>query len=761
MRRCFLLLVLVGCVARPSFDDPQLRPVADDVGSFAAHHMREQGIPGIWIAVLDVDPETGRERIWADSCGGGDVLATHRVASISKLFTDTAAMVLVERGVLDLDVPVTKYLPDFAPKTAFRTPITLRHLMGHRAGIVRESAVGHYFDPTEPTLEATVRSLNESELVFEPGTTFKYSNPGIGVVGEIIARVTGAPFEDAVRDLVLRPLGLRDSDFAARADLLERQSKGLMWTYDGREIETPQWRFGYVPAADLRSTVVDLVHFARSWFRDAKRRVLRPDTQEAMWRLPEGETGGCGLGFFVREFDGYRRVGHGGAVYGSASAFMALPEQGIAVAVVCSKDFANQVADAIARRALRAAIANRRGERLASAEYPTKIGGEDARALAGHWRAGDNWVEFYERGGELYYDPNIGVRTRMRLARDGSLVADDTLSQDGVRRLTILKNGNPHDGQVEYVRDDSVPPAVPAELLPLIGEYGWDHNVLIVYEDRGRLGVLIEWVVRDLPDFEGPDRYRFPPGMYNGDPLRFERDPAGKVTAAVVGGVRFVRREGVPPGGFRIRPVRPIPELTREAARATPPPQPGGLAAFDLVDLATLDKGLQFDIRYATANNFIGAALYEADVAMMQRPAAEALVRAHRSLAAHGLGLHIFDAYRPWSVTKVFFDATPKELRHFVADPAKGSRHNRGCAVDLTLYELATGKPVTMPSGFDEFTERAYPDYPGGTSRQRYYREVLRRAMEAQGFSVYEHEWWHFDYEDWRRYPIGNEPLRK
>jgi len=134
-------------------------------------------------------------------------------------------------------------------------------------------------------------------------------------------------------------------------------------------------------------------------------------------------------------------------------------------------------------------------------------------------------------------------------------------------------------------------------------------------------------------------------------------------------------------------------------------------------------------------------------------------VRVRRALAAKGFGLWVFDAYRPWSVTKVFFEATPKELRHFVADPSQGSRHNRGCAVDLTLYDLATGAVVPMPSGYDEFTARAYPDYPGGTSRQRHCREVLRRAMEAEGFTVYEHEWWHFDYAEWRRYPVGNVPL--
>ena len=140
----------------------------------------------------------------------------------------------------------------------------------------------------------------------------------------------------------------------------------------------------------------------------------------------------------------------------------------------------------------------------------------------------------------------------------------------------------------------------------------------------------------------------------------------------------------------------------------------------------------------------------------MQRPAAEALVRVHKKLIADGYGLAIFDAYRPWYVTKMFWDATPAKQHIFVADPSKGLRHNRGCAVDLTLYDRKTGRIVDMVSGYDEMTERAYPDYPGGTSLQCWHRDKLRHAMEAEGFRVYEAEWWHFDYKDWGKYAIQN-----
>ena len=194
------------------------------------------------------------------------------------------------------------------------------------------------------------------------------------------------------------------------------------------------------------------------------------------------------------------------------------------------------------------------------------------------------------------------------------------------------------------------------------------------------------------------------------------------------------------------------------SAPAGPPREPGKRAA-DLVELVTLEPGLRLDIRYATADNFVGRPLYTEARAFLQRPAAEALVRAHRRLAAEGYGIVVFDGYRPWSVTKLFWDVTPKDKRAFVADPRKGSRHNRGAAADVSLYVLATGLPVSMPSDYDDFTERAHPDWPGGTPEQRSARALLRKVMETEGFSVYENEWWHFDYRDWREYPILDLPF--
>jgi len=229
-------------------------------------------------------------------------------------------------------------------------------------------------------------------------------------------------------------------------------------------------------------------------------------------------------------------------------------------------------------------------------------------------------------------------------------------------------------------------------------------------------------------------------------------------TVAVAANVEFKRRP-LPADNDRVNaqitPVRKPSEMRAEALAAKPP-QENRPRTPDLVELRSLDPTIKYDIRYATSNNFMGTPFYTSAHAFMQRPAAEAVARASTELRKLGYGLLIHDAYRPWYVTKMFWDGTPPDKHIFVADPSQGSRHNRGAAVDLTLYNLATGAPIRMTGGYDEMTDRSFPLYAGGTSLQRWHRDLLRHAMEAQGFTVYEAEWWHFDYKDWRSYPIGN-----
>ncbi len=317
------------------------------------------------------------------------------------------------------------------------------------------------------------------------------------------------------------------------------------------------------------------------------------------------------------------------------------------------------------------------------------------------------------------------------------------------------------------------PADIPAAWRDLIGEYGPGNDVYYVLEKGGRLTILRknggEWSLRQGP---AADAFELDLADSRVLPVRFERIGASKATRFTLGARTFEGRSIGPEEGhvFQITPIRPVEELRKEALAASPPHESGNFRVPDLVELVTLDPTIRLDIRYATAHDFLGTPVYTQAQAFLQRPAAEALLRAHRALRPWGFGLLIHDAYRPWYVTKIFWEATPPESRIFVADPQQGSRHNRGCAVDLTLYELSTGKPVEMVGVYDEMSPRSFPDYPGGTSLQRWHRDLLRHVMEAEGFTVYEHEWWHFDFvgrfaatndKEWQQYPILNIPFEQ
>jgi D-alanyl-D-alanine dipeptidase len=310
------------------------------------------------------------------------------------------------------------------------------------------------------------------------------------------------------------------------------------------------------------------------------------------------------------------------------------------------------------------------------------------------------------------------------------------------------------------VNTQTKPLPAPARWHGLIGEYGPDDDILIILEKDGKLCASFKRAESEALNEVSRNVFKFPvPGPHAQQTLIFKRDSRGRATEVAVDAVINKRRQIEPEAGanqLRVKPLRPVPELMKEARAAAPPKENGEFRQMDLVELTRLDPTIRLEIRYATTNNFLGTIFYSEARAFMQRPAAEAVARVNRKLKAEGYGLLVHDAYRPWYVTKVFWDATPDDKKVFVADPAKGSRHNRGCAVDLTLYDLKTKKPVEMVSTYDETTARAYPDYPGGTSLQRWHRKLLRDAMESEGFTVYEAEWWHFDYKDWQKYPIGN-----
>lgn len=172
----------------------------------------------------------------------------------------------------------------------------------------------------------------------------------------------------------------------------------------------------------------------------------------------------------------------------------------------------------------------------------------------------------------------------------------------------------------------------------------------------------------------------------------------------------------------------------------------------ELVDLEKFIPGIVLDIRYATTNNFTGERIYNLPKAFARRPVAEALRKAQLEFNKHNVGIKIFDAYRPYRATVKFYEVYPDTT--FVASPYRGSRHNRGCAIDMTLVDLKTGKELKMPTGYDAFVREARPDSPVKDPEVKKNRDLLISVMSKYGFRVNSAEWWHFDFRGYRAYEV-------
>lgn len=305
------------------------------------------------------------------------------------------------------------------------------------------------------------------------------------------------------------------------------------------------------------------------------------------------------------------------------------------------------------------------------------------------------------------------------------------------------------------------PAPCPERWLGLLGKYGQpgnDKSDFLIREDGGRLQTY-DSMPGDLRE-AGKDSFHFE-GSGKGRKAVFLRDSLGGGGACIIDGVPFARKYYP---GERARPPKPtvdmpLDSLWAEARRARPPAEKGKFAKPDLVDVRQYDPGVRLALAYSSPRNSYGFALYDRDAALLQRPAAQALARANRWLGERGFALQISDAYRPWHVTKFLHLSANPTMRRFVASPQAGSHHNRGTAVDATLFDLSTGREADVGHLGGELSERAHSFFPGGTALQRWHRQVLRTALERQGFRGLRKEWWHYRHISRERYPISNMPI--
>ena len=749
-------------------------PMVRLVDRLVRAEMVDKRLPALFIAL--VDPSGA---VWARGYGIADpaigraatASTVVRVGSVSTLFTAVAVMRQWERGQLDLDASVQRYLPEFAPHNPFSRPITLRQLLSQRSGLMREPPLGNSFDTAAVSLARVVTSLNATTLAYAPGSHVKDSNAGASVAGVVVERQAGAPFAEWMRTDIIAPLGMRSSAFTRTGVNGAEFAVAESWSLDGRRWRSATYDLGEAPAANLYTTVVDLSRFVGMLLRGGALAdgtpMLQRGTLDQMW-TPQfrdaGQAAGVGLGFVVDRFEGARRVGHDGQVHGFATALQILPDDSVAAIVVVSADGATAVTTHVASEALRLMRAARSEVALVPPPLATVMSAARASALAGAWAGRSTALRLTvrhdtlmasgaplalpavlrERADTLFVDSRLGYAPLLVRVGDALVYGRDTLRRAGF--------------------GVTPPPDAPPRWRDVIGAYGRENASALLVERDGRLWLHIGEFFAYALDERGADTLRLPAfGLFDGESVTIERNGLGRPVALHLSGIRLARRALGPESGNQliVAPVRPMELLRREALAAAPPREAGRDARPDLVELVTLDSTIRLEIRYASTNNLFGTQFYSEARAFLQRPAAMALARVHAALKPYRVGLLVHDGYRPWYVTRMFWDAAAPSVRPFVANPATGSRHNRGAAVDLTLYDLDTGVPIDMVGTYDETTERSFPDYPGGTTRQRWYRDLLRRTMNGEGFAVNEIEWWHYDYAGWERYPIGNIPFER
>ena len=304
------------------------------------------------------------------------------------------------------------------------------------------------------------------------------------------------------------------------------------------------------------------------------------------------------------------------------------------------------------------------------------------------------------------------------------------------------------------------PKDCPKDLKYILGMYYGNGELFLLRENKGEVELVYRFGQKDYT-FAGSNVYPLVKEHFDSytinesGPLnhldaavRIERSREGYGVSCSVGGNRYSRRFFAGENGkpFRFAVSGDWQELKNAASAAVMPANLGAGQQAQLVNLAQAVPGIKLDLRYAGTDNCFGNVLNDDARAFLDVEAAAALNTVQLNLAQYGYGLLVWEAYRPWSVSKLAYDALPLENKSMLPAPEVGFSHNTGRSVDVSLYSLATGEPVDMISDFDEPSIRQYANFAGGTELERYCRDLLRTQMQLAGFTASDMEWWHFDY---------------
>jgi hypothetical protein len=467
-------------------------------------------------------------------------------------------MQLHEQKKLNIDTPIVEYCPELTFKNNFKSkqPITLRHLLSHRAGILRESPIGNYFDDSEPTIESTVLSIVDSKLIYEVGHKCKYSNLGPTIAGYILEKITGKTFPEYVEQCIFNPLKMHSSSFLLDKPLIQTNlADAYMVDFNDNFFPAPVFQLGTIPAGNLYSTVHDLANFMICLHHRGisnSGRILEEQTLEEMFSPQFNncqEPGEFGLGFAIGRYGKYRRFWHNGILYGFASDFFGLIEPRIGVITINTVDSAVGFNEKIKFKTLDLLLSV-----IGEKDFPVQpvlIDLEPSRAseYEGKYQSDQAEAWIWSENGDLIIK-TMGVSKKISPVSADRFVTNDRLNygmpvefkREFDQNISSMKAGIVTYKKVENYIPDST---VPQEFKKFLGDYGKAYNILRIYMKNGHLTCLIEWF------YEYPLKqiknliFAFPKyGLYDGEHIKFEENDNGEIIAATAGFVRFEKIEG-------------------------------------------------------------------------------------------------------------------------------------------------------------------------------------------------------------------------
>lgn len=567
-----LVLALFACMMTSAVTASEVDPTKLDAArrrydEIVAAELARKIVPGVSVAWI-VDGQLvhvvgyGQADFQRGVAAGPDTI--YRAGSISKLFNAVAAMQLVEQGKFDLDAPIQRALPEFRIMVPFEPaiPITIRQLLCHRSGMIREAPLGGYLDNRQPSVADTIASVAQCVLVNPPNAKTRYSNVGPTIVGRALEVQTGMSFVDYQQRHVLDPLGMQSSAWTMNDTLRPRLAKGLMRVARGNgryEFEpAEEFELGTMPAGNLYTSAADLARFASfvmgsSTASESTPTILSRSSLEKMF-VPQltNDSTGYGLGFSANRYREHKTVQHMGAVYGFTTSLVVLREERIGAIVLSNADIAVAPVKRLSDAALDLLLEAVRGESIPQPPLPADLPAEELAPLAGEYQSHGYWATL-EVDGKTVRGNLSGQPIELTPVSATKFLADGRIMHRAPFEFDRSADGSVNSFTAAAQKFSRVEPAkiapAPEVWQAFVGMYGPAFIPLVISIRHGHLHALVEneYEYRLTP--VNRVTFRMPPGMYDEEHVVFQLDAHGQPIAAVLANMFLPRRAEHSSGG--------------------------------------------------------------------------------------------------------------------------------------------------------------------------------------------------------------------